>query len=49
MPLARFKFQSVNQYDMLPIPPEDREKMRHYIIAGVFAFIVVIFAICMLG
>lgn len=34
----------MSQYDLYPIPPEDREKMRHYIIAGAFAVVVVILA-----
>ena len=34
----------MNQYDKLPIPPEDREKMRHYIIAGAFALVALIIA-----
>lgn len=49
LPLARFKIPVMNQYDFLPIPPEDRAKVRHYIIACVFAVIVIIFAVCMLG
>jgi hypothetical protein len=34
----------VNQYDQLPIPPEDREKMRRYILAGAFAVVALILA-----
>jgi hypothetical protein len=34
----------MNQYDLYPIPPEDREKMRHYIIAGAFALVALILA-----
>jgi len=39
----------MNQYDMEPIPPEDREKMRHYIIAGVFALVALAISVFMLS
>jgi len=39
----------MNQYDMLPIPPEDRQKMRHYIIAGIFALAVFMLSVFMLS
>lgn len=34
----------MNQYDFIPIPPEDREKMRQYIIVGAIALVALILA-----
>ncbi len=34
----------MNQYDLIPIPPEDREKMRHYIIVGFVALVAFVVA-----
>jgi hypothetical protein len=34
----------MNQYDLAPIPPEDREKMRRYIIVGIVALVAFVFA-----
>lgn len=34
----------MNQYDFIPIPPEDREKMRQYIIVGSVALVALILA-----
>lgn len=31
-----FKISVMNQYDLQPIPPEDRQRMKHYMIAAIF-------------